>query len=698
MLPPHSQRNTPQRVRCSLPRGPARARLAGADALEQRLQVLGVRLHAADGVRVGAERERHELLHVEVDEGVLLAGRLRDGVVVAVELDRTVRAHVHEHVDLLLGQALQLLPGDGERARWVDEDLAEAGAAVGRLLRVVAGLHDTRRLEQVLGQHEVLAVAEDFVGKDLAVVTGRVGGDLDAGQPSPDESGDLPVPAPEDLEAVPVLDRASDAVVVTAADLHERLVRLLAVLGDLEHVARLLVDGVAGRAEIGLDRMTRVDRHAGVARRDGEGRLERHEVGVVAETGAAGLVGVDRVLDVEPFEEPLRGGLDPGVLGRNEAAPEELYPSADGVNVRRGVGYASYLIKSMELVKLMEVSVLLQFLLSATYQDLRGRSATPGPRAGGSHRSLGVMFADVGDQRVRPRRGSLVSPWPGVRNAQSSSRGGTDPPGAAGCATSALFDRSAPLRPGPLGLSGPRDISWTTDRTVGRRSPVFPPPARPASRLTRPGRDPGRRAARRGGTRRGKRATVGFLLGGTSAAMARGPSGSPRSRQQRRSRALRVLRRRTPGVRHHPAGYAAPLDQLPRHRGVLRLRLEHRGRLLVLPRRPPATAHPLPLQQRARGLRRPLRLPARRRRRRLLVAVVAADEEPARHLRVPARDVLHVDRLVAERHPRRDALLRPPRREPRGLAAPGDERAQATGASSRSSPRSSSASGTRWTT
>jgi hypothetical protein len=132
--------------------------------------------------------------------------------------------------------------------------------------------------------------------------------------------------------------------------------------------------------------MTRVDRHASVARRDGKGRLERHEVGVVAETGAAGLVGVDRVLDIEPFEEPLRGGLDPGILGRNEAAPEELYATADGVNIRRGVEYGTYLIKSMELVKLMQVSVVLRFLSSAAYQDLRGRSASPDPRVGGDLR------------------------------------------------------------------------------------------------------------------------------------------------------------------------------------------------------------------------------------------------------------------------------------------------------------------------
>ena len=45
---------------------------------------------AADGVRIGAERERHQLLDVEVHERVLLVRGALDDVVVAVELDRAV--------------------------------------------------------------------------------------------------------------------------------------------------------------------------------------------------------------------------------------------------------------------------------------------------------------------------------------------------------------------------------------------------------------------------------------------------------------------------------------------------------------------------------------------------------------------------------------------------------------------------------
>ena len=70
-------------------------------------------------------------------------------------------------------------------------------------------------------------------------------------------------------------------------------------------------------------------------------------------------------------------------------------------------------------------------------------------------------------------------------------------------------------------------------------------------------------------------------------------------------------------------GHAVPVDQLPRHRQLLRHRLEHGGRLLLLPRRPAAPAHPVPLQQRAdrRGRPLPLRPDDGRR---VLVAVVAA--------------------------------------------------------------------------
>ena len=70
---------------------------------------------------VGAERQREELLHVQVHERVLLAGARRDDVVVAVELHVAVRAHVHEHVDLLLGETAELLLGHGDRDRRVHE-------------------------------------------------------------------------------------------------------------------------------------------------------------------------------------------------------------------------------------------------------------------------------------------------------------------------------------------------------------------------------------------------------------------------------------------------------------------------------------------------------------------------------------------------------------------------------------------------
>ena len=67
--------------------------------------------------------------------------------------------------------------------------------------------------------------------------------------------------------------------------------------------------------------------------------------------------------------------------------------------------------------------------------------------------------------------------------------------------------------------------------------------------------------------------------------------------------AVRPLRRRAPRVRHHAPGHAAALDQLPGHRGVLRHHLEHRRRLLLLPRRPAAPPDALPLQQRPRPTR-----------------------------------------------------------------------------------------------
>ena len=200
---------------------------------------------------------------------------------------------------------------------------AKAGPAVRLLLVVGAGADDAGGDQHLLGHHEVLVVAEGLVGEDLAVVAGGVRRDLDAVEAAADEAGDAVVGAPEDLEGVLVLDRAGDAVVVLAADLAEHLVGLVAVLGHVEDVARLLVDRVAGGAEVAHHGVLVVDDDAGVARGDADGGLDRHEVGVVAQAGAAGLVGIDRVLDAETLEEPLGGRLDARVLGRDQAAAEQ---------------------------------------------------------------------------------------------------------------------------------------------------------------------------------------------------------------------------------------------------------------------------------------------------------------------------------------------------------------------------------------
>jgi hypothetical protein len=234
----------------------------------------------------------------------------------------------------------ELLPGHRHGHPRVDEPLAESGSAVGPLLRVVPRLLDTRRLEQVLGQHQVLTVAEDLVGEHLAVVAGRVGRHLEPREAPADQSTDGGVTAPENLEHVVVPHRRGDGVVVLAADLLEDVVGPAALLGLLQDVAGLLVDGVARRAEVGLDGVARLHRHAGVPRRHRDGGGEGDHVGVVAEAGAAGLVGVDDVLDTQLLEEPLGGRLDARVLGRDQAAPEELHAAGDGGDVRCGGWHA----------------------------------------------------------------------------------------------------------------------------------------------------------------------------------------------------------------------------------------------------------------------------------------------------------------------------------------------------------------------
>ena len=151
-------------------------------------------------------------------------------------------------------------------------------------------------------------------------------------------------------------------------------------------------------------------------------------------------------------------------------------------------------------------------------------------------------------------------------------------------------------------------------------------------------------------------------------------------------------------VRHHAAGHAAPVDQLPGQRGVLRDHLQHRRRLLVLPRRPAAPADPLPLQQRPARRRRPLPLRPRRRDRGLLDADLAADACGPRRLPLPARARLHGHRLAPRRRSRwrRRTSCRSARR-----SRSGGRRSPTTARrppACRCSARSSSASGTPWTT
>ncbi len=246
---------------------------------------------------------------------------------VAVELHVAVRAHVHEHVDVLLSQATELLLRHGERDRRVHEALAETGAAVRRLLVVVAGRGDAGGHEKLLRRHEVLIVAQGLVGEDLAVVAGGVRGDLDAVEAPSHELGDRVVRPPEDVEGVLVLHGAGHHVVVATAHLAEHLVRGPAVLLDLEDVARLLVDCIAGGAHIADHGVPVVDPNTGVARREADSGLDGYEVRVVAESCAARLLGVDRVLDVESLEEPLGRRFDFRILARDEAAAEQHHPA-----------------------------------------------------------------------------------------------------------------------------------------------------------------------------------------------------------------------------------------------------------------------------------------------------------------------------------------------------------------------------------
>ena len=145
-------------------------------------------------------------------------------------------------------------------------------------------------------------------------------------------------------------------------------------------------------------------------------------------------------------------------------------------------------------------------------------------------------------------------------------------------------------------------------------------------------------------------------------------------------------------------GHAPALDQLPGQRGVLRAPLEHRGWLLVRPRRTAAAADPLPLQQRPARRGWPLPVRARRRQRRLLEPGLAADATRPGRLCLSPRAGLHGHQRRAGRHPRRDHLPGAARRDRRGVAGVGHQRATGDALVSRSSAPSSSASGTRRTT
>ena len=132
--------------------------------------------------------------------------------------------------------------------------------------------------------------------------------------------------------------------------------------------------------------------------------------------------------------------------------------------------------------------------------------------------------------------------------------------------------------------------------------------------------------------------------------------------------AFRTVRRRRPRVRHLATRHAAPLDQLPGQRGLLRHHLQHRRRVLLLSRRPPPAIDALSLQQRPDGRRGSLPLPARRLHRSDLVAVLATDAHRPRGLPVPARPRLHGDRFTPRRDRGGDPVLRAARGDARDLA------------------------------
>ena len=121
---------------------------------------------------VGSERQREELLHVQVDEGELLAGALGDDLAVAIELDVAVGAHVDEDVDVLLVQ-----PVHGEQQQRVGVVLLahRLGHRAGGDVRHAAGRERNDHRDGVVG---VLGAGDRRHGRDFERLAARSIADL----------------------------------------------------------------------------------------------------------------------------------------------------------------------------------------------------------------------------------------------------------------------------------------------------------------------------------------------------------------------------------------------------------------------------------------------------------------------------------------------------------------------------------------
>ena len=343
MLPPHWQRKTPALI----VRHRRRVTLARADALEQRLDVLGVRATPQSLSGSAPRASARSCCTCRCTKGYSSCDDCLD--------DARGGGRTGWRSWGTCGRSTSTFSWASRRSfsrvtamaiDGVHEALPKAGAAVRRLLVVEAGLDDAGVLEQVLGDHEVLAVADDLVGEDLAVVAGRVRGDLDAVEAPPDEIRDATRGRSRGSPWCGCGGSApATSSVYSRPTLGQHLVGLGAVLGHRQDVARLLVDGVAGRAEVAHHGVAVLDGDAGVARRQGDRGGHRHELGVVAEAGAAGLLGVDGVLDAEALEEPLGGRLGAGVLGRDQAAAKEQHAAGHGRDVGCGRRHGSLLAR-----------------------------------------------------------------------------------------------------------------------------------------------------------------------------------------------------------------------------------------------------------------------------------------------------------------------------------------------------------------